>query len=153
MHTALDVCRGVGFRVHTALNVCRGSGVSVHTALAVCRGNNTSLGGRRDICGGQNPRVRREPAPNPANPTRRSNRKSVLKTPLLCAPTDMASKEETDETRTEDEYVPGKPLNPCLFYTLCLCRFRVQITSSSYISPFSHLKPGDFPNPFAPGVL
>ena len=70
------------------------------------------MGGRRDVCASQMPRVCREPAPFPANPTRRSARQQVAKTDPLCEPADMVSEEETDETRTEDEYDPGitKPL-------------------------------------------
>ena len=65
------------------------------------------MGGRRDVCAGQNPQVRREPAPFPANPTRRSAKKCVAKTDPLCAPIDMVSEQETNETRIEDEFDPG----------------------------------------------
>lgn len=63
----------------------------------------------------QNPRVRRESAPNPANPTHRSNRECVVKNSLVCANSDMVAEEESDKTKTEDEYVPSKSLTPCLF--------------------------------------
>ena len=64
--------------------------------------------GRRDICQGQNPVMRREPATDPAIPTRRSSRRCVARTTTQGAGEDMASEEATDETRTGDEYLPGK---------------------------------------------
>jgi hypothetical protein len=62
----------------------------------------------------QNPRGRREPAPNPFKPPRRSNRECVVKKSLVGAHSDMPGAEDSDETLPEDEYVPGKSLTPCL---------------------------------------
>ena len=59
----------------------------------------------------QNPRLRREPAPNPFKPPRRSSRECVVKTmQQVGALSDMPGAEDSDETLPEDEYVPGKSL-------------------------------------------
>ena len=59
----------------------------------------------------QNPRGRREPAPNPFKPPRRSNRTCVAKKSQVGAGSAMPGAEDSDETLPEDEYVPGKSLS------------------------------------------
>ena len=80
-------------------------------------------GGRREACTAQIPRVRREPAPNPFKPPRRSNRTCVAKNSLVGGHSGMAGVEEADESKTEDEYVPG---TKSLTFTLAPGRFGVQ---------------------------
>ena len=66
--------------------------------------------GKREICSARIPRERLSSAPNPAIPSRRSNRKCVVQKSLVCAYSDMAV-EESDETKIEDNYIIGKSLN------------------------------------------
>jgi hypothetical protein len=54
----------------------------------------------------QNSRGRRDPAPNPFKPPRRSNRECVVKKGASVMPV----AEESDSTLPEDEYLPGKSL-------------------------------------------
>lgn len=67
---------------------------------------------RREICSKRNPRERPPPAPKPAAPSRRrSSRKCVVHKSQATAYSGMAPEEESDETKTEDEYIPGTSLN------------------------------------------
>lgn len=56
----------------------------------------------------QKPRVRREPAPNPLKPPRRSNRDCVVRNSQVRVHSDMPFDEESDETLPEAEWSPGK---------------------------------------------
>jgi hypothetical protein len=59
------------------------------------------------LCTAPNPRVRRESASNPFMPPRRSNRACVAKKGTEGGPSEMPRAEEADESKTEDEYIPG----------------------------------------------
>jgi hypothetical protein len=66
---------------------------------------------RREMCSARDPRERLSFASNLAIPSRRSNRKCVVEKSLVCAYSDMAAEEESDEMKIEDDYIPGKSLN------------------------------------------
>jgi hypothetical protein len=73
---------------------------------------------RRDICSARALPQRRTSGSDPTIPTRRSARRCVLGSVPVNAVTDMASEEESDETKTEDDYTPGKLLNIVCSWTL-----------------------------------
>lgn len=85
--------------------------------------------GRRDMVTAQNPRPRREAGPNVFKPPRRSIRDCVVKntTTLVQGHSGMAGAEDSDETKGEDEYVPGKSLTllSCSNTTLQVSRVKV----------------------------
>jgi hypothetical protein len=82
----------------------------------------------------QNPRLRREPAPNPFKPPHRSSRECVVKAAQqVGALSDMPCAEDSDETLPEDEYVPGKFLTLCLSRNFDLLGFCWGFVGSSYL--------------------
>lgn len=93
-------------------------------SLSACRGDlgggdpgelmHAVLGGRRELRGARTSIERIVVATNPVIPSRRSARKCVVKNPPVGVHNNMAAEEESDETKTEDDYIPGKSPNPAL---------------------------------------
>lgn len=77
---------------------------------------------RRDICGGKALSRRRISNHQPGIPSRRSARGCVLGSNQEIGVTNMASEDESEETKTEDDYTPGKFFN-FLFCTTFLYFF------------------------------
>lgn len=75
---------------------------------------------RRELQSARNPRPRLVEAPNPKPiPSRRSARIGVVKNSPVRAYNDMAAEEESAETKTEEDYIPGKSSNPKQLVCLC----------------------------------
>jgi len=81
------------------------------------------LAARRDVCDAQHLRVRREPAPIPQKPPRRSNRACAAGNSQVGGHIEMPRAEVADESKTEDDWILGKSLTPlCLvLYGVCCC--------------------------------
>lgn len=92
--------------------VCEGLGWSVLWRVRSIPTTSLCLVARRDICSARvSCRPRPISDPHPAIASRRSARRCVLRSSPVNAATDMASEGETDETKTEDDYTPGKLFN------------------------------------------
>ena len=88
------------------------------------------LCGRRDVCDTQQTRAREQLAPKPLGPPRRSNRACVARIPHLGGQAEMPRAEEADESKTEDDWIPGKSLTHSLWLACLNARL------FAYLLPF-----------------